>query len=76
MNAEYLVEMANRIGQFFEAYPDQEEAKQEIAGHLKRFWEPRMRRTLLAHVDTAAGAGLKSLVSAAIREHRETLEPK
>jgi len=75
VNVDNLVGMANRIGEFFVAYPDAFEARHEIADHLKRFWEPRMRRAILAHVNTREGAGLHPLVLAAIREHRDLLTP-
>lgn len=70
MNIENLVTMANQIGTFFESYPDQEEASNEIASHLRRFWAPRMRTQLYAHIDTEDGAGLAPNVLAAIAEHR------
>lgn len=41
-----LIRMANRIGQFFEAYPDEPEALEGIANHIQQFWEPRMRNQL------------------------------
>jgi hypothetical protein len=44
MHIDNLVKMANQIGTFFEAMPDRDEALGDIASHLKRFWEPRMRR--------------------------------
>ena len=56
MDIENLVKMANRIGQFFESMPDADEASREIALHLRKFWEPRMRQALLAHLDARAGA--------------------
>ncbi|GEL20069.1 formate dehydrogenase subunit delta [Pseudonocardia asaccharolytica] len=31
-----------------------EEAASEVAGHLRLFWEPRMRRALIKHVDDGA----------------------
>jgi formate dehydrogenase subunit delta len=71
-----LVAMANRIGDFFAAFPDRAEAEEGIAQHVARFWEPRMRRALFAHLDGAgAGAGLAPLVEAALRAHREALLP-
>jgi formate dehydrogenase subunit delta len=75
MNTEYLVEMANRIGEFFEAYPDHSQSEREIAEHLKKFWEPRMRRALLTHVEEHQGVGLEPLVLAAVQQHRELLMP-
>lgn len=74
MHVDHLIRMANQIGSFFEAMPDRAEALHDLALHLQRFWEPRMRRELLAHLD-AAGAGALNPVSAeAIRVHRAMLE--
>ncbi len=75
MNIDNLIGMANRIGQFFAAYPDADQAQHDIADHLKKFWEPRMRRALLLHVDAHDGAGLDPLVLAAVRAHRSLLTP-
>lgn len=73
MNVENLITMANQIGGFFEAMPDRAEAVADIASHIKRFWEPRMRKALLAHVDEANGEGLEPIVLEAIAAFRETL---
>ncbi len=45
-----LVRMANQIGAFFVAQPG-DHAAEEIAEHLKRFWEPRMRAAIVAELD-------------------------
>ena len=68
MDIENLVHMANRIAEFFEAMPDQAEARDGVAQHLQRYWEPRMRRELLRHVQEGQGAGLRPLVLQAMRE--------
>ncbi|MDC8013610.1 formate dehydrogenase subunit delta [Tahibacter soli] len=65
MNVERLVQMANDIGRYFAAEPDREEAVAGIAGHLKRFWEPRMRTAILAHL-AAGGEGLDDLARAGV----------
>lgn len=70
MNIDNLVTMANQIGTFFASYPDQAEASTEIANHLKRFWAPRMRLQLFAHIDAAGGEGLTPIVLSAIAAHR------
>jgi formate dehydrogenase subunit delta len=57
--------MANDIGAFFNAEPDKTEAAKSIAGHLKRFWDPRMRREIVAH-QRAGGEGLDPVVNAAV----------
>jgi formate dehydrogenase subunit delta len=76
MDSERLVAMANRIGDFFAGFPDPVEGETGIATHVARFWEPRMRRQLYAHLDgPAGGEGLAPLVAAALRQHREALRP-
>jgi formate dehydrogenase subunit delta len=69
-----LVNLANRIGQFFESQPDHDEALEGIASHIHKFWEPRMRRGLLGHLDDG-GEGLLPLVREAIEKHRAALTP-
>ena len=75
MEIEHLLRMANQIGQFFDAQPDRAEALDGIAQHLRRFWEPRMRHALLAHVDARAGVGLDPIVAEALASHRAQLGP-
>ena len=75
MDLDNLVTMANRIGAFFAAMPEREVALAGIAEHLRKFWEPRMRRQLLAAVGTEAGAGLSDIVAAALVKHRAMLQP-
>jgi formate dehydrogenase subunit delta len=74
MHIENLVKMANQIGQFFEAEPDREQAIKDIASHLKRFWDPRMRSAIIAHVDQG-GTDLLEIVSVTIKSNRELLLP-
>jgi formate dehydrogenase subunit delta len=75
MDADNLVRMANRIGDFFEAMPDRPEALEGIATHLKKFWDPRMRRQFLLAVDADASAAtaLKPIVRDAVLAHRSLL---
>ena len=75
MDLQNLVVMANRIGSFFEAQPDRDEALAGIADHVKKFWEPRMRAQILAALDTGGGAGLSEIVRAALVRHRAALQP-
>jgi formate dehydrogenase subunit delta len=70
MNPDNLIKMANQIGSFFETMPDREQAQSDIASHIKRFWEPRMRRSLLQHVDQHDGADLMDIVLETLRSHR------
>jgi formate dehydrogenase subunit delta len=69
MKIETLVTMANQIGDFFRSYPDVEQAKHDIANHLKRFWALGMRQQIVAHVKDNNAEGLHALVSDAIREN-------
>jgi formate dehydrogenase subunit delta len=62
---ERLVAMANDIGAFFDAEPDKAEGAKSVANHLRRFWDPRMRRQIIAHY-RAGGGGLKDVSRAAI----------
>ena len=67
MNVEKLIAMANQIGSFFEAMPDREQAVADVASHLRRSWEPRMREQILACLGTADEAQLKPMVREALR---------
>lgn len=75
MDLDNLIVMANKIGIFFAAQPDREEALAGIADHVKKFWEPRMRAQILAALGTEAGAGLSEIVNAALSAHRSMLQP-
>lgn len=66
MDIDHLVHMANRIGEFFEAMPDRAEATAGIVQHLRRYWEPRMRQALQAHVEARQGEGLSTIVREAL----------
>lgn len=50
-----VIRLGHDLVRNFEALPA-EKAAEEIATHIRKFWEPRMRQELLAHVrwgDTA-----------------------
>ena len=66
MNVERLVAMANDIANFFVAEPDRQTAVDGMANHLKKFWEPRMRKQIVAYAQAQGAAGLSSLASAAV----------
>jgi formate dehydrogenase subunit delta len=69
-NTEHLIRMANSIGDFFSAMPDEAEARRDLATHIRRFWEPRMRRSIFEHIDQQQGDGLQAIVLQALQEHR------
>lgn len=66
MNVERLIEMANDIANFFAGDPDREAGVDGVANHLRRFWEPRMRKQLLAHVAAHGPSGLNELAQAGV----------
>lgn len=65
MSTEQLVRMANDIAANFASEPDHARAVEQVAGHIRRFWDPRMRRKLQAHADRG-GADLAPLVREAL----------
>jgi formate dehydrogenase subunit delta len=69
MNADRLVRMANDIGNFFKSEPDHAVAVDGITVHIKRFWDPRMRREILEYVE-GGGAGLMDLAREAVLKLR------
>ncbi len=69
MQTETLIKMANQIGDFFEAEPDEAQANLEIANHLNRFWTVDMRKQIATYVIEESGAGLHKQVVSAISSH-------
>ena len=67
MDTKNLIHMANQIGSFFEAMPDKAQAAQDVANHLKKFWEPRMRKALLAEVQMNGTGDLSPIVVESLR---------
>jgi formate dehydrogenase subunit delta len=53
MSHDKLAYMANQIGRFFQSQK-QDTAIAAIEDHLRKFWDPRMRKALLAQL--AAGS--------------------
>ena len=79
MDNRNLIDMANRIGDFFESMPDRDEAIDNIADHIRRFWEPRMRRALLATLHAkpeGVELELHEMVRESLIRHLEDLTPK
>ena len=64
MAPEKLIRMANQIATFFETSGGENPAS-EVADHLNKFWDPRMRKQLL-HIAQAGGTGLHPLVIEAV----------
>jgi formate dehydrogenase subunit delta len=65
MEEEYMVHMANQIAMFFASYPH-DEAVAGVTDHFKSFWEPRMRKQIIAYV-AEGGHGLHELAVEAVK---------
>ncbi len=66
MDIDNLVHMANRIGEFFQAMPDAAQAQLDLSEHIRKFWEPRMRNALNAHLESTGGHDLQPFVRSAL----------
>ena len=64
MSPDRLIHMANQIGQFFQSQ-GHDKAVSGITDHIRKFWDPRMRAAIFAHLE-AGGAGLDPNVRDAI----------
>jgi formate dehydrogenase subunit delta len=64
MSPDRLIYMANQIGKFFQSQ-GQDKRVPGIAEHIHKFWDPRMRNAIFAHLD-AGGSGLDPDVRDAI----------
>ena len=68
MNIDLLIKMTNEIGEFFSGADvnDAPAAGRDVANHLKRFWDPRMRAQMLKYYEERGGAGLTDLAKNAV----------
>ena len=68
MNIDLLIKMTNEIGDFFAGVEvnDPQAAARDVANHLKRYWEPRMRAQMLKYYEERGGAGLTDLGKSAV----------
>jgi len=73
MSPDKLIYMANQIGKFF-AHQSEEQSVASIADHLQKFWDPRMRRAIVAHLATD-GDELDPLVRKAVENLRDRSFP-
>jgi formate dehydrogenase subunit delta len=71
MQSDKLVMMANQIAKFF-AVQGEARAVPQIADHIEKFWDPRMRREISAHM-AQGGAGLDPLAKTAIGKLKPAL---
>jgi formate dehydrogenase subunit delta len=64
MDPHHLVAMVNEIAAFF-AGEDPDKAADNVANHLRRYWDPRMRKQIVAHASNG-GAGLSQVAKAGV----------
>jgi formate dehydrogenase subunit delta len=62
-----LMQMANDIGNFFRSEPERSVAVAGIANHMTKYWTPRMRQKLMAHVQTHGMGELDELPQEAMK---------
>lgn len=67
MNTEPLIRMVNDIANYFAAEPDHATGVTGVAEHIRKFWDPTMRRAIIAHLE-AGGEGLGAMGKEAVRE--------
>jgi formate dehydrogenase subunit delta len=73
MQPDKLVMMANQIAKFFEAQGEAR-ALPQITKHIEDFWDPRMRRGIIAHIEQG-GAGLDPLTLKALKDLKPVKAP-
>jgi formate dehydrogenase subunit delta len=64
MDSHHLVAMANEIAAFFAA-EDPAKAAENVANHLRRYWDPRMRRQIIEQASNG-GEGLSQVARAGV----------
>lgn len=67
MNAERLVTMANDIGNFFAGDSSHEAAVAGVLNHLRKFWDLRMRRQIVAYLSSGGTALVEPARSAVLQ---------
>jgi formate dehydrogenase subunit delta len=74
MHIDLLISMANQIGDFFTG-ASPESATRDVANHLKRYWEPRMRAQIISYYEQRHGAGLSDVALGAIAQLKAESAP-
>jgi formate dehydrogenase subunit delta len=67
MDVSHLVSMANDIAAFFGSEADEAVAVEGVRAHISRYWERRMRRAIIEHLENG-GAGLTPIARSAIEK--------
>jgi formate dehydrogenase subunit delta len=75
MNIDLLIKMANQITDFWEGEAGHDVAVKEVATHLRRYWEPRMRAQIITYYHDRHGSGLNDIAKAAVGVLAEQAKP-
>lgn len=54
MEIHSLIKMLNDIGAFYQTMPDKAKATENMAKHIRSFWDPRMRKAMKTYLETHA----------------------
>ena len=65
MDPHHLVDMVNEIAAFF-AGEEPAKAPENVANHLRRYWDPRMRKQIVEHTTSHDGEGLSPVAKAGV----------
>ena len=74
MHIDLLISMANQIGDFFNG-ASPESAPRDVANHLKRYWDPRMRTQIIQYYEERHGSGLSDVALGAIAQLKAEKAP-
>lgn len=55
MNPDYLIKMIHQITANFSYAEDQDKIADLTAGHIQKFWDPRMKKSLADYVKQSEG---------------------
>lgn len=81
MHVDPLIPMLNQIGAFFQSQPNSDASTKAVADHVRLFWEPRMRASILAFLDDHPDGKspkheLLPIVVSALQTYRAELNPR
>lgn len=51
MEVQSLIKMLNDIGAFYQTMPDKSKAIENMAKHIRAFWDPRMREAMKIYLE-------------------------
>lgn len=70
MQHDKLIHMANQIATFCASNPRGARQTADVADHLNKFWDPRMRAKLCAQLESGAAEDVHPLVMQALPDIR------